>query len=309
MVFEEAPELPGWLQAEMPFRRRLYRGGPYAIHFVDEGAGLPVVLQHGNPTWSYLWRKVIGRLAGTIVGDNRVRIIAPDLVGLGLSDKPRDARVHSLAFHAEQIEGLLRALEVERVTIAGQDWGGPVLGLVAARNPELVQGAVWANTGLAAPRRAGTLSWFHRLANTPLIGDLIFRLLNFPMPVLHLVQGDRASIGRAERRAYRYPLRRMRDRTAPLALARMVPTSLDHPSVEPMRQVEAWAGSFSGPVRLVWGRADPILGRGLKAMRRLFPGAPVVETGAGHFLQEEVPEALAEAILAVVSEVDSRQKA
>jgi cis-3-alkyl-4-acyloxetan-2-one decarboxylase len=304
MTFDQAPELPAWLGAQMPFQRRVYRGGPYAIHFVDEGAGVPVLLQHGNPTWSYLWRKVIRELV-----DAGVRVIAPDLVGLGLSDKPRDSSVHTLIFHAEQIEGLIRALEIERVTIAGQDWGGPVLGLLAARNPELVHGAVFANTGLAAPRRAGTLSWFHRLANTPLINDLLFRVLNFPIPVMHLVQGDHSSIGRAEKKAYRYPLRHIRDRIAPLALARMVPTSLEHPSVEPMRQVEAWAGSFSGPVRLVWGRADPILGRGLKSMRRLFPSAEVVETQAGHFIQEEAPEALAAAILAVVSEVESRKKA
>jgi len=300
MDFEQAPDLPAWLQAEIPFQRRIYHGGPYAIHFVDEGAGRPIVLQHGNPTWSYLWRKVISRLAGS-----GVRVIAPDLIGLGLSDKPRDASVHTLTFHAEQIEGLLRALELERVTIVGQDWGGPMLGLVAARNPELVHGAVFANTGLAAPRRAGTLSWFHRLANMPVISYLLFRLLNFPIPTMHTVQGDRSSIGPTQKKAYRYPLRRMRDRTAPLALARMVPTGLDHPSVEPMRQVEAWAGSFSGPVRLVWGLADPILGRGLKSMRRLFPNAAVMETQAGHFLQEEVPDALAEAILAVVSEMES----
>ena len=304
MSFEQAAELPAWLQAEMPFQRRVYRGGPYAIHFVDEGAGLPVVMQHGNPTWSYLWRKVIGRLT-----HSGVRVIAPDLVGLGLSDKPRDAKVHTLTFHAEQIEGLLRALGLERVTIVGQDWGGPVLGLVAARNPAMVRGAVFANTGLAAPRRAGTLSWFHRLANMPLISDLLFRVLSFPMPVMHIVQGDRSSIGRTEKKAYRYPLRSMRDRTAPLAMARMVPTGLDHPSVEPMRQVERWAGSFSGPVRLVWGLADPILGRGLKSMRRLFPNATVAETQAGHFIQEEAPEALAEAILAVVAEVESGKKA
>jgi pimeloyl-ACP methyl ester carboxylesterase len=298
MGFEQAPDLPAWLQAEIPFQRRVYRGGPYAIHFVDEGAGPPVVLQHGNPTWSYLWRKVVGRLT-----ESGVRVIAPDLLGLGLSYKPRDASVHSLTFHAEQIEGLLHALELEQVTIVGQDWGGPMLGLVAARNPEMVHGAVFANTGLAAPRRAGTLSWFHRLANMPLVSDLLFRVLNFPIPILQMVQGDRSSIGRTEKKAYRYPLRSIGDRTAPLALARMVPTGLDHPSVEPMRQVEAWAGSFSGPARLVWGLADPILGRGLKSMRRLFPNAAVVETQAGHFLQEEVPEALAKAILAVVSEL------
>lgn len=298
MSFEKAPELPAWLKAEMPFQRQVYGGGRFAIHFVDEGVGLPVVLQHGNPTWCYLWRKVIGRLSGS-----GVRLIAPDLVGLGLSDKPGDASVHTLTFHAEQIEGLLRALGVERMIIVGQDWGGPVLSLVAARNPELVRGAVFANTALGAPRRAGTLSWFHRLANAPVAGSILFRWLNFPMPVLHRVQGDPRSIGRAEKRAYRYPLRRTRDRTAPLALARMVPTSLGHPSVEPLRRVEAWAGSFAGPVCLVWGQADPIMGRSLKGMRRLFPAAPVVETQAGHFLQEEVPEELAQAVLAVAAEV------
>jgi len=300
MTFEPAPDLPPWLQAEMPFRRRVYRGGAYAIHFVDEGAGLPVLLQHGNPTWSFLWRKVIRRLAGS-----GVRVIAPDLVGLGLSEKPRDPAVHTLLFHAEQIAGLLRALQLDRAILVGQDWGGPMLALVAARNPELVAGALFANTGLAAPRRAGNLSWFHRLANTPLLSDLAFRLLNFPMPVMDRVQGDHRSIGRLEKRAYRYPLRRLGDRTAPLALAQMVPTGPDHPSAEPMRAVEAWAASFSGPVRLVWGCADPILGRGLKSMRRFFPAAPVVETGAGHFLQEEVPEALAEAILTLVAETSA----
>jgi haloalkane dehalogenase len=134
----------------------------------------------------------------------------------------------------------------------------------------------------------------------PIVSDLVFRLLGFPIPVLHRVQGDPRSIGRAEKRAYRYPLRAFRDRVAPLALARMVPASLDHPSVPALRQVEAWAAAFQGPVRLVWGKNDPILGRGLKAMRRLFPTAQVVETEAGHFLQEEVPDLLASAITAVV---------
>jgi pimeloyl-ACP methyl ester carboxylesterase len=304
MSFEGAPELPPWLRADLPFQRKVYRGGPYAIHFVDEGAGPAVLLQHGNPTWSYLWRKVIRLLT-----ESGVRAIAPDLVGLGLSDKPRDAGVHTLTFHAEQIEGLVRALALDRVTIVGQDWGGPIVGLVAARNPEFVQGAVFSNTSLLAPRRAGTLSRFHRLANTPLISDFVFRVLNYPLSTMHTVQGDPQSIGRDQKRAYRYPLRRIRDRVAPLALARMVPTTLDHPSVEPLRQVEAWARFFSGPVRLVWGHADPIMGRSVKAMRRLFPDAPVLETGAGHFLQEEVPEDLAEAIQAVVSEVGSDEGA
>ena len=124
MGFESAPSLPTWLECAFPARRRTYRGEAYAIHFVDEGQGPPVVLQHGNPTWSFLWRKVIRRLA-----DAGLRVIAPDLVGLGLSDKPHNPEVHTLEFHAGQIAELIAALDLDRVTIAGHDWGCSLVGL------------------------------------------------------------------------------------------------------------------------------------------------------------------------------------
>jgi haloalkane dehalogenase len=81
----------------------------------------------------------------------------------------------------------------------------------------------------------------------------------------------------------------------------MVPTSMGHPTVKVLEKVDAWARSFKGPVSLIWGTRDPILGPSLKGMRSLFPQAEVTETSAGHFLQEEVPEILAEAILRVIS--------
>jgi haloalkane dehalogenase len=81
-----------------------------------------------------------------------------------------------------------------------------------------------------------------------------------------------------------------------------VPTSLDSPTLQTMQEAEDWARSFSGPVRLVWGMRDPILGRALKGMMELFPAAEAVETDAGHFLQEEIPDKLAEAILQVVED-------
>lgn len=294
-MFDSAPSLPAWLEGSYPFKRRIYRGGAFAVHFVDEGGGPAVLLQHGNPTWSYLWRKVIPLLA-----EAGVRVIAPDLVGLGLSDKPRDPGRHTPEFHAGHVLGLVEALGLDRIVIVGQDWGGPILGLVAAHRPDLVAGAVFANTSLRAPRHAGPLSAFHRLAYTPIVSDLAFRVFGFPFPILDRVQGDRRSIGPAEKRAYRYPLRSFRDRVAPLALARMVPPSPEHASVPALRDVEAWASSYRGPVGLVWGTRDPILGRGLRAMRRLFPAAQVVETEAGHFLQEEVPREIAAAVLDVV---------
>jgi haloalkane dehalogenase len=231
----------------------------------------------------------------------QVRIIAPDLVGLGLSDKPREAGLHSLRFHAVNLGMLVKALDLQDFIIVGQDWGGPIAGLMAAYAPERVAGAVFANTGLSAPRRKRPLSLFHLLSHLPLVSTLLFRGVNFPLSILHRVQGDPASIGRLERRAYRWPLRRFGDRVAPLALARMVPTGPDHPSSPYLRKVRAWSESFRGPVQLVWGLRDPILGRLLNRTRALFPTAEATETQAGHFLQEEVPDTLADAIMAVVN--------
>lgn len=297
LPFVEPPPLPDWLSPEFPFRRRVFRGGRWPMHFVDEGQGPVVLLQHGNPTWSFLWRKVIRSLA-----DENVRVIAPDMVGLGLSAKPRAVGLHSLRFHALNLGRLVQALDLNDMTIVGQDWGGPIVGLMAHYHPDRVAGAVFANTGLSAPKKKRPLSFFHLLAHLPVVSDVLFRGINFPIPALHRVQGDPASIGRFEKRAYRWPLKAFRDRTAPLALARMVPTGPQHVTSPYMRKAQSWGEAFRGPVRLVWGLKDPILGRALKNMRGVFPAAPLTETQAGHFLQEEVPQALAEAILAVVKD-------
>lgn len=288
--------LPQWLSEQLPFERRLFTDGDYTVHFIDHGDGPPVLLQHGNPTWCYLWRKVI-----RILVRSKVRVIAPDLIGLGLSSKPRNPRIHSLDFHAGMISSLVEALDLDDLTVVGQDWGGPVVGVTAARNRQRIRAAVFANTAIRVPQRRPRRTPFHRFSHLPLVSDLAFRIFNFPIPLLGLVQGDRASIGRAERRAYAWPLRRIEDRVAPLALARLVPSSLDSPTIGTLREIEDWARVFGGPVRIVWGMRDPILKRAVWGIRKLFPDAEVVETEAGHFLQEEVPEELADAILSVAS--------
>ena len=294
--FLTPPPLPTWLEEKLPFNRRVFADGDHRIHFIDEGEGAPILLLHGNPTWSFLWRKVI-----RILGREDVRIIAPDLVGLGLSSKPRNLGIHTLDFHANRVSALVEALDLEGITIAGQDWGGPIIAVMAARNRQRIRGAVFSNTAIRVPSRPPRRTAFHRFSHMPVVSNLAFRVFNFPIPTLHLAQGDRSSIGRIERRAYRWPLRRIKDRTAPLALTRLVPQTLDSPTLQTLREAEDWARSFNGPVRLVWGMRDWILGRALKGTKQLFPDATVVETEAGHFLQEEVPEELAAAILRLVS--------
>ena len=297
--------LPDWLAPHLPWPRRLHllAGGPdagRALHLIDRPGGegaRPVLLLHGNPTWCFLWRKVIAALDPA-----RFRAVAPDLLGFGLSDALPRLSDHTLARHVDAIAELVQALDLRGAILVGQDWGGPIAVCTAARLPERVAGLVLANTSVLVPARPrGTA--FHRLARAPLLSDLLFRGLGFPMNTLSRVQGDRSSIAGEVARAYRWPLRSWRARAAPLALARMVPAGPDHPTLPELRRGEAWARAFTGPMALVWGERDPILGRALRRHEEAFPRARVTRTQAGHFLQEEVPGLLADAIKDVADRI------
>ena len=133
----------------------------------------------------------------------------------------------------------------------------------------------------------------------PLVSDFAFRVLPLPQAALHLAQGDKASIRGKVAASYRYPFRHIRDRVAPLATARMAVDKMDHPSIPALQECAELVGSFDGPKAMVWGRRDPVLARALKRTRALLGDPPLTETEAGHFLQEEVPDEIAAAVLDV----------
>lgn len=291
-----APDLPSWLRPLLPFRRYRVQVGAHAMHVMEAGEGRPVLMVHGNPTWGFLYRKIAARLLG-----EPLRVIMPDLVGLGLSDKPRGASPHTLENHAEWLAGLCDALALDEVVLVGQDWGGAIGTLAMQKRPGRMTGLVLLNTVVAPPKPGFKSTAFHRLAQTPIVSDAIFRGLGFPQRGLRFAQGDRSTIRGAVARAYRWPLRRLADRAAPLALARMVPDSMTHPTIAPLERVRDFVEAFDGPAALVWGERDPILGRLCNRAARLLPQARVQRTDGGHFLQEEEPAAIAEAILSVTS--------
>jgi pimeloyl-ACP methyl ester carboxylesterase len=289
--------LPDFIARLLPFPSHFapVRFGPGLVkmHFLDHGQGRPVLLLHGNPTWSFLWRKVMAGLDG-----RGLRLVAPDLIGLGLSDKPRALAAHTLRNHGQAVLDLVERLDLRDVVLGVQDWGGPIGAWLAARSGGRVTGLVVLNTSVLAPRVFRTTA-FHRFSHLPVVSDVAFRLLNFPVPVLGRTQGDARSISGDVAKAYAWPLRRVVDRAAPLALARMVPNREDHPTVPELAEGDAWVRGFRGPTELVWGLKDPILGRALKRHREALPHARVTETQAGHFLQEEVPDEIAAAVLRV----------
>ncbi|MCI0571899.1 MAG: alpha/beta fold hydrolase [Myxococcaceae bacterium] len=295
-----APTLPDWLSGMLPFERYAVEVGEWRMHVMEAGEGLPVVMLHGNPTWGFLWRKVAAELRG-----ERLRLILPDLVGLGLSEKPRDPSVHTLAFHVGQVGALLDALGLERMVLVVQDWGGPIgMGAMADRASRLA-GLVVLNTVLGPPKQGFRPSAFHRFARFPLLSDVAFRVGGFPQVALFAAQGDRRSIHGEVARAYRFPLRGMSENAAPLALARMVPDALEHPSVPGLQRCEQATAAFRGPAAIVWGERDPILGRVAHRAQRLLPDAPLTLSQAGHFLQEEVPGQIAAAVRDVVRRAES----
>lgn len=292
--------LPDFIARQLPagYREQTLFVGRERMHVLEWGPadGKPVLLVHGNPTWSFLWRKVVAELAG-----DRLRLVCPDLIGLGLSSKPAGS-AHTLEHHAAWLGAAIDQLIAGPLVLAAQDWGGPI-GLHAMwRRQAQLRGIVLGNTAISPPASTFKRSLFHRLSQLPIASDLLFRRLGFPLGLLHLSQGDRGSIKGDVAKAYRWPLRDVADRAAPLALARMVPDSADmHPSLPALQVTHDLFASIEVPIDLVWGMKDPILGRVISHLERLRPDAKVTRTDAGHFLQEEVPRELAAAIRDVVA--------
>lgn len=297
-MFAPARPLPEWLRRALPHDRVEGSVRGHRMTAVDHGprGALAVLMVHGNPTWSYLWRKVICELEG-----EPLRLIAPDLLGFGTSDKPVRPSDHQLAMHVDHVASLLDALGVERFIAVGQDWGGPIAMGTAARCADRVRGIVAGNTAILRPERPFRPKAFHRFSHAPLVSDLAFRGALFPVPILDRVQGDRRSIGWREKAAYAWPFASPLARAGALGLARMVPDREEHPTTAVIDRIGAWVERFEGPAALVWGTRDPILGRGLRRHREALSQASVRECDAGHFTQEEVPELWAAAIREVAA--------
>jgi len=300
MIQKPAPQLPAWLSARVPFKRYRVDVGDYHMHVMEVGEGRPVLLQHGNPTWGFLYRKVAQALTG-----EPLRLIMPDLVGLGFSDTARNPAEHTLDNHARWLGALIEQYNEPRWALVVQDWGGPIGTLALAHAKVKLDGMVVLNTVLRAPREGFKASAFHRFSHVPVVSNLMFQGLGFPQLHLGPAQGDPGSMSGEVGRAYRYPLRGWARRSGPLALTRMAPDRGGHPSVAALARCEAIVRGYEGPAALVWGRRDPVLARALKRTRELLPQASLTETQAGHFLQEEVPMTIAAALREVIAKSDN----
>ena len=271
------------------------------VHIVETGEGFPIFLMHGNPTSGFLYRKVVEKLPL-----DKVRVIMPTSLGLGFSSKI-PASEHTLENHIYWINKVLKELELKELVYAGQDWGGPIGMGALSLSPELLKGAVLLNTGFNAPRVNADLSPAHALVKTPVIGELLLEVIFSIFERLKSVQGNPDSWTLEVAELYGRPVYESGNSKAPLAMMRMVPDGPNHPSTPSMRRVEEYVNTLEIPAEIVWGENDPILGRALPIMQQNFPNARLTKTTAGHFLQEEVPNEIAEALIRVIEEVTDSQ--
>lgn len=280
------PGRPDWLDETLfPFESRFTELDGCRVHYVDEGSGPPLLLLHGNPTWSFLYRDVIRGLR------DRYRCLAPDYPGFGLSEA-REGYGFTPAEHARVIERFLLELGLSNTTMMVQDWGGPIGLGVAGRHPErfraLVIGNTWAWPVNGSPR----FELFARLAGGSLGG---FFIRNFNAFVNLLVPaGTSRKLPGKVMAAYRGPFPDRRSREPTRVFPREILGSRGY-----LAEVESNLGGLREmPALIVWGGRDPAFGvRERERFEEIFPRhRTVVLSGAGHFIQEDAPHGIAKQI-------------
>jgi len=273
------------LAEEYPFESRHLEVDGGRMHYVDEGPpdAPPLLMVHGNPTWSFYFRHVVKAFSGAH------RCVAPDHIGCGLSDKPQGWR-YDLVGHVENLERLVLALDLRDITLIVHDWGGPIGLGFARRHPERIARLVITNTA-AFP---GPAPLSLRIGRWPAIGPFLIRRLNAfagLAPRLAVVR----PLSRAARAGYALPYRRAADRVAVARFVQDIPMGPQDASWRELGAIEAALAGFRGlPARIVWGERDFVFTPWFREeWQRRFPEAEVCSLAdAGHWLLEDEPETI-----------------
>jgi haloalkane dehalogenase len=274
-------------------------GTPIRIHHVDEGPkeAAPILLMHGNPTWVYLYRNFIPKLA--VAGH---RVIAVDLVGCGRSDKPAEKDDYTQSRHIDWLEKWLQALDLSDITLFCQDWGG-TLGLhLVANHPDRFDRVIVANSGL--PLGEGEDEFMKMWVG------MMREATNFPFEQM-LPTGMVHEITESERAAYQAPFPDGSFEAGIIKFPMLIAVQPDNPGVPENRAAWEKLGRFNKPLLTLFGSQDPVTKGGEKNIIEHVPGAigqaHELFAEASHFLQEDVPEELVDRILKFIEATKGRR--
>jgi haloalkane dehalogenase len=266
--------LPGF-----PFESHWRQFDGLRLAHLDEGAGEPVVFLHGEPTWSFLWRKVL-----VPVRDAGYRCIAPDLPGFGRSDKPTDVDWYTYDRHTAAIAALFDELDVRGATLVVHDWGGPIGLRVAAEHPHLVSRIVILDTGLFTGHQKMTDAWIA-------FRDFVARTEDLPVGML--VRGAcKRDPGDEVIASYEAPFPNAASKAGARAFPLILPTEPQAPGAETGQRVLDALKGDQRPKLIMWADSDPVLplDTGRRFAAALGSDVAHVIEDASHFLQEDAGE-------------------
>ncbi len=288
-IREEQP-FPPYLREAYHFRRRRLLMDNLAYHFVDEGdpGNPPVLMLHGNPTWSFYYRELIRALAPVY------RVVAPDHMGCGFSDKPQNYP-YRLINHIGNVEKLVAHLDLQRITLVCHDWGGAIGMGVATRRPDLFSRFVILNT---AAWRSGAMPKRIAACRIPFLGPLLVRGLNgFALSATRMAVNN--PLDKTAMKGLLYPYDTWKHRIAILRFVQDIPMKPAHPSYGCLKEIEEGLRRLKNkPMLICWGMKDWCFnGVFLDEWRKRFPNAVVKELpNAGHYILEDAHEEVVAAI-------------
>ena len=281
---ERFERLPGW-----PYAPRYCTVDGLRLHYVEEGSGDPLLLLHGEPTWGFLYRKLIPIL--TPAG----RVVVPDLIGFGRSDKPTGLEHYTYESHYRWLEQFALELDLRQVTLVVHDWGGPLGLRLAVEHPERIARLVILNTGVGVGAPSEQWLRFRELVRA--VGD--------EFTASRLVQvACVTELADDVLRGYDAPFPTAEAKAGPRAFPELVPTEPDHPSAAAMLRVRDALARWEQPTLVLFSDSDRVFSpRHAELMAAHIPGALPAEivAGGGHFLQEDRGEELAARIARFVA--------
>jgi haloalkane dehalogenase len=277
-------EIPGWVDiSEYPFETKEFRVDAGVMNYIDVGTGDPLVMVHGNPSWSFEYRHLVKGLS------SHYRCIVPDHIGFGLSDKPLDWN-YLPENQAQNFEALMESLDLQNITLVVGDWGGPLGLSYAVRHPEKIKSIVITNTWFWPVNRDWYYQLFSGFMGGPLGRFLIRRYNFFARAVVWAAFGDKAKLTTLVKQHITSPLAIPGERKGNWIFPKRITGSTEWLS-------ENWARRerLKGKIKLIaWGMKDiAFREKELNRWRETFPDARVIQfADAGHFLPEEKPEEL-----------------
>jgi pimeloyl-ACP methyl ester carboxylesterase len=276
-----------------PFAPHYLNLGHFELHYVDVGAGDPVVMLHGDPTWGYLYRAFVPRLS------QRGRCVVPDHMGMGKSGVPAVPYPYRLGHHVANLESLMLSLDLRDLTLVLHDWGGPVGLGFAARHPTRIKRLVLMNTWAFAQWPGGSLPRLLEIIRSPRGEAFVLAKNGYVRPALLGTTAHPEHLTAQVLEAYLAPFPTPESRRALLCWSRDIPVGADDASYAEMQRIEAALSMFTAiPVLLLWGVQDPVLPPAvLRMWQTIYPHATTCEIDeASHFLQEDAPERVVDAI-------------